>query len=99
MEARAGALAARPGQCDEEGDEEGTVPPRYQIRIAGHLDETAVGVFAHLNVTYRGGDTLATGELDQAGLHGVLERIRALGLDLVAVRRVRNPVWPGRDPA
>lgn len=75
------------------------MPPRYQIRIAGHLDETAVGVFAHLNVTYCGGDTLATGELDQAGLHGVLERIRALSLDLVAVRRVRNPVWPGRDPA
>lgn len=75
------------------------MPPRYQIRIAGHLDETAVAVFAHLNVTYRGGDTLATGELDQAGLHGVLERIRALGLDLVAARRLDDPVSPGRDPA
>lgn len=75
------------------------MPPRYQIRIAGQLDENAVAVFAHLNVTYRAGDTLATGELDQAGLHGVLERIRALGLDLVAARRLEDPVPPGRDPA
>lgn len=75
------------------------MPPRYEIRIAGRLDETAVAVFAHLNVTYCGGDTLVTGELDQAGLHGVLERIRALNLDLLAARRVRNPVLPGHDPA
>jgi hypothetical protein len=71
------------------------VPPRYEIRITGQLNETEVAMFAHLNVTYRGDDTLVTGELDQAGLHGVLERIRALGLDLVAARRVRNLVSPG----
>jgi hypothetical protein len=37
------------------------------------------------------------GEFDQAGLHGVLERIRFLGLDLVEVRRVRGSSAGGDD--
>lgn len=73
--------------------------PRFEIRIAGRLDETAAAAFAHLCVSYHGGDTLVSGELDQAGLHGVLERIRVLGLDLVEARRVRGPEPSGPDPA
>src|SRR5947209_303206 len=65
---------------------------RYEIRIAGRLDETAAAAFAGLDVTARGGATMIRGEFDQAGLHGALERIRFLGLDLVEARRVRAPL-------
>ena len=70
---------------------------RYEIRIAGRLDETATAAFAGLDVTARGKVTVIRGEFDQAGLHGVLERIRFLGLDLVQVRRVRGSPADGND--
>lgn len=64
---------------------------RYEIRIAGHLDEaTAAATFGGLNVSTRSGVTVISGELDQAGLHGVLERIRSLHLELVDARRARR---------
>lgn len=66
-------------------------PPVYEIRIAGRLDEAALVVFAGLDVAFRGQVTVISGEFDQAALHGLLERIRSLGLDLVEARRVRAP--------
>ena len=63
---------------------------RYEIRIGGRLDERATAAFAGLDVADSGSVTVIRGEFDQAGLHGVLERIRFLGLDLVEVRRVRG---------
>ena len=62
----------------------------YQIRIAGRLDERATAAFAGLDVAACGSVTVIRGEFDQAGLHGVLELIRFLGLDLVEVRRVHG---------
>jgi hypothetical protein len=70
--------------------------PTYEIRIAGQLDETALGSLAGLNVTCRDGVTVITGQFDQAALHGMLEMIRSLGLDLVEARRVRGA--PRRTP-
>src|SRR5436190_22023504 len=76
--------------------------PTYEIRIADQLDEATLTSFAGLDVTVRAGVTVITGQFDQAALHGVLERIRSLGLDLVEVRRVRGsepgrrPRWPGK---
>jgi hypothetical protein len=66
-------------------------PSVYEIRIAGRLDEATMIAFADLEVAFRGQVTVITGELDQAALHGLLERIRSLGLDLVEARRVRAP--------
>lgn len=66
------------------------MPARYEIRIAGQLDEMAAREFAGLDVSVRGGVTVISGEFDQAALHGVLERIRSLGLDLLEARRVRG---------
>jgi hypothetical protein len=66
------------------------VPARYEIRIAGQLDETAAAAFAGLKVTARGDVTVVRGEFDQASLQGLLERIRSLGLDLIEARRVRG---------
>ncbi len=61
----------------------------YEIRIAGQLDEATIIAFTGLEVAFRGQVTVITGEFDQAALHGLLERIRSLGLDLVEARRVR----------
>ena len=66
-------------------------PSAYEIRIAGRLDEATMIVFAGLDVAFRGQVTVISGEFDQAALHGLLERIRSLGLDLVDARRVRAP--------
>jgi hypothetical protein len=62
--------------------------PTYEIRIAGPLDETSAAAFAGHDVTFNGRETVITGDFDQAALHGLLERIRLLGLDLVEARRV-----------
>jgi hypothetical protein len=65
--------------------------PTYEIRIAGRLDETTLAAFAGLEVTYRDGETLITGQFDQAALHGMLEMIRSLGLDLLEARPIEVP--------
>jgi hypothetical protein len=65
-------------------------PPTYEIRLAGQLDETREAAFAELNVASHRLATVITGEFDQAALHGLLERILLLGLDLVEARRIRG---------
>jgi hypothetical protein len=66
------------------------VPAPYEIRVTGRLDETAAGSLAGLEISTRGTVTIITGEFDQAALHGLLERIRTLGLDLVEARRLHG---------
>jgi hypothetical protein len=63
-------------------------PPTYEIRLAGQLDKTREAAFDGLNVASQGQVTVITGEFDQAALHGLLERIWLLGLDLVEAHRV-----------
>jgi hypothetical protein len=61
-------------------------PTAYRIRIAGELDARWAEWFEGLEVTLDGDDTLLTGPvLDQAALHGLLRRVRDLGLPLVSV--------------
>lgn len=72
---------------------------RYEIRIAGQLDAKAAAAFAGLSIAASGGITVLRGEFDQAGLHGLLQRIRALGLDLVDARRIRVPASGRTDGA
>lgn len=69
--------------------------PTYEIRIAHQLDEATLTSFAGLDVAFRAGVTVITGQFDQAALHGMLEMIRSLGLDLEEVRRVRGSVLEG----
>jgi hypothetical protein len=66
------------------------VPPTYEIRIAGRLDDAAIDAFAGFSVVSDGEVSVVTGEFDQAALHGLLERVRVLGLDLIDVRRSRG---------
>jgi len=61
--------------------------PTCIIRIRGHLDPTWSGWLGDLRITrLAGGDTELSGSLpDQVALHGVLARIRDLGLVLLSV--------------
>ncbi len=59
--------------------------PRYLIRIKGHLGGTLLSAFPAMAWKWQGAETVLTGVLDRAGLHGVLAEIVALGLDLLEV--------------
>jgi hypothetical protein len=65
-------------------------PGLYQIRLQGHLDDRWVAWFEGLTLTREDdGDTLLTGPVvDQAALHGLLRKVRDLGIPLLAVTRV-----------
>jgi hypothetical protein len=61
---------------------------QYQIRVRGRLSETLLAAFPELRAQELGSGTLLAGPLpDQAALFGVLDRIEALGLELLEVRR------------
>jgi hypothetical protein len=64
----------------------------YEIRVKGNLDEQWSDWFNGLTIIPQGADeTVLTGEvLDQAALHGVLAKIRDLGLPLLLVKRVES---------
>jgi hypothetical protein len=77
-------------------------PELYEIRIAGHLSATWNARFEGLCMQLEpGGETVLSGTLDQAALHGVLVRIRDLGLKLISVNLVRDstPAAPEKTPA
>jgi hypothetical protein len=58
---------------------------RYRITVCGRLDEAGREAFGGFDITPDGTNTLLTAILDQAGLHGTLHRIRALGLELAEI--------------
>jgi hypothetical protein len=67
-------------------------PTVYKIRIKGHLGREWSDWFEDLTITLEeNGTTLLTGPvIDQAALHGLLKKVRDLGLPLVSV----SPVEP-----
>jgi hypothetical protein len=72
-------------------------PAAYQIRLRGHLGSQWTDWFGGLTITLEeDGDTLLTGPvIDQAALHGLLKKVRDLGMPLVSV----SPVEPGPSTA
>jgi hypothetical protein len=65
----------------------------YEIRLKGHLDDQWIEWFEGLTITLEeDGNTLLSGPVaDQAALHGLLKKVRDLGMPLVSV----SPVEPG----
>jgi hypothetical protein len=59
----------------------------YQIRLAGHLGHQWADWFEGLSITLEdGGETLLSGPVaDQAALHGLLRKVRDMGLPLLSV--------------
>ena len=70
------------------------MPEYYEIKIVDHLDQRWSEWFVGMELTQLEGDgTLLSGWLsDQAALHGLLKRVRDLGLPLISV----NPVEHGQ---
>jgi hypothetical protein len=62
-------------------------PTIYQIRVKGHLGSQWTDWFGGLTVTLEdNGETLLTGPVvDQAALHGLIKKVRDLGMPLVSV--------------
>jgi hypothetical protein len=69
----------------------------YQIKVKGYLGHQWTDWFEGLTITLgEDGDTLLTGPVvDQAALHGLLKKVRDLGMPLLSVNRVK----PGQADA
>ena len=65
-------------------------PGLYEIRIRGHLENRWADWFEGMSLTHaENGETLLTGPVtDQAALHGLLRKVRDLGLPLISVIQV-----------
>lgn len=72
-------------------------PGRYEIRVKGHLDTRWAAWFDGLTVSHDSdGTTIIRGPVaDQAALHGLLQKVRDLGLPLISV----NHIPPASPPA
>lgn len=96
MEGNKGTL--REGKMSgRDASAEGQIESRiYEIRIQGHLDQRWAGWFEGLTITLDdNGETRLTGPVvDQAALHGLMRKVRDLGLPLIAV----IPIEPDAPP-
>ena len=64
-------------------------PSDYEIRVKGRLTDTVTNVFEDFTASVKPAETTLRGEVrDQAELHGLLEQIQSLGLELIEVRRL-----------
>jgi hypothetical protein len=77
-------------------------PDRYEIRFKGHLASRWAAWFDGMSLTTtRDGITVLEGPVvDQAALHGLLTKLRDIGLPLVSVTQIdtRRPACPTPDP-
>ena len=66
-------------------------PRLYEIRVEGHLDDRWGDWLGGMTITLAdNGETLLTGRvIDQAALHGLLKKVRDLGLPLISVNRMK----------
>ena len=94
----------------KEWDEPTTWPERrspggrpLEIRLTGHLDARWEARFDGLALRHEAdGTTVLSGQVaDQAALHGLLQRVRDLGIPLVSVTRTGSdqPTAPAREPS
>jgi hypothetical protein len=71
-------------------------PARYEVRVDGVLDGRWSEWFDGLRIEHQGGQTVMSGVLaDQPALHGILDKVRDLGLSIISVRRLPPPEEAG----
>ena len=84
--------AHMPGQAltgPQAGGQLAAAPAHYEIRVEGVLGERWTGWFEGLQVSSEAGETIISGPVtDQPALHGVLVKVRDLGMCLISVRRL-----------
>jgi hypothetical protein len=69
---------------------------KYRIKLKGRLDPKWSDWFEQMKISTEGGETILTGPVAvQAALHGLLRKVRDLGMPLLSVNRVN----PGRADA
>ena len=62
---------------------------RYEIRVVGLIGDELAPYVENMTSVVRPVETVVHGEIvDQAALHGMLDRVQALGLELIEVRRL-----------
>jgi hypothetical protein len=70
-------------------------PQNYELRVGGAVPADLLQAIGALDVVEESPCTiLRTAPIDQAGLHGIMQRLRSLGLDLLEVRSGRCPDGP-----
>jgi len=67
----------------------------YEIRVTGSIGPAAREAFSGMGVDVEPLSTVLFGPLDKDGLQRTLDRVRALGLELLGVRQV--PAAPGKS--
>jgi hypothetical protein len=72
----------------------------YRLVVRGELDARYASLFEAMAMDRVGGKTVLTGEVvDQAHLHGLIERIEELGLELLEIQRVAATPVSGQETA
>ena len=74
-------------------------PMVYEIKIKGHLSHQRADWFEEVTITLEdNGNTLLTGTvIDQAALHGILKKVRDLGMPLLSVNSVGTDLQDTSD--
>ena len=63
----------------------------YEIRVKGRLSDTVTDAFEDFTASVKPAETVMRGAVrDQSELHGVLDRLQSLGLELIEVRRLSD---------
>lgn len=77
---------------DERGSAVGDL---FEIRVRGRVSDAVLAAFPEMAAAVQPVETLLYGTVaDQAALHGLIDRVQALGLELTEVRRLPGPDEP-----